>query len=95
MKILHYIQENRLAFWISLFYVILGGIAVCSTNPDDLLYSELLDWVWLITLPVNMISLAYDFTSGRNYFVIIIIQIVMFIPTFIIISKLIAIKRNK
>ena len=33
MKIINYIKQNTLAFWISLFYVALGGV-VAAKNTD-------------------------------------------------------------
>lgn len=95
-KIIQYINQNRLAFWISLIYVILGGVVACSMYPDDPLYTGwgIWFWGWLITFPVNLISSAYRFSIGKEYYPVLIIQLVIFIPTFILISKIIT-KKNK
>lgn len=95
MKILNYIKENILAFWISVFYVTLGGIVACSLYPDDPLSGDWWFWGWLISLPVNIISFIYRSSVATNYFPVIIIQVVMLIPTFIIVSRIIAKKKRK
>jgi hypothetical protein len=95
MKILDYIKQNRLAFWISALYVTLGGVVACSLYPDDLLNGDWWFFGWIITLPVNIISTAYRATATTSYIPVIIIQCIMFIPTFILISKIIAKRRNK
>lgn len=95
MKILNYIQQNKLALWISIVYVALGGVVACSIYPTDPLNGGWWFWGWLVTLPVNFISFAYRSTAAMDYFPVIIIQLIIFIPTFIIISRLIAKKRNK
>jgi hypothetical protein len=94
MKIINYIKQNSLASWISFAYVTLGGIVACSLYPDDPLNGGWWFWGWLITLPVNIISFAYRSTASQNYFPVLVIQLIMLIPTFIIVSRLIA-KRNK
>ena len=95
MKILNYIRENNLAFGISLIYVILGGIVACSIYPDDPLHGSWFKWGFLITLPVNIFSFAHRLGIQRDYYPVIIIQLIIFIPTFIIISKILARKNNK
>ena len=94
MKITSYIKQNFLAFWISFGYVTLGGLVTCSLYPDDALNGDWWFWGWLITLPVNIISFTYRSAASQNYLPVLILQMIMFIPTFIIISKLIA-RRNK
>jgi hypothetical protein len=95
MKILNYIKQNRLAFWISIVYLALGGVVTYALYPSDPFYNDYFFIEWLLTLPVNIISFTYRFTATEsNCIVVIIIQMIMFIPTFIIISRLMA-KRNK
>lgn len=94
MKIINYIKENNLAFWISIIYVTLGGIVACSLYPDDPLNGSWWFWGWLVTLPTNLISSTYRFMGGTEYYPVLIIQIVIFIPTFLIISRIIS-KKNK
>lgn len=93
MKIIDYIKQNLLSIWISLAYVSLGGIVACSLYPEDPLSGEWWFWGWIITLPVNLISTALRYTGDIGYTSVIIIQIIMLIPTFIILSRLIT-KKN-
>lgn len=94
MKILHYIHENRLAFWISFFYVTLGGVIACSMYPDDLLNGDWWFWGWVVTLPVNFLSFSLRFSGDIGYFPVIIIQLIILIPTFLILSRLIPKKKK-
>ena len=94
----NYLKFNRTAFWFSFFYVVLGGIVVCNIYPNDPLNGRWIDWGFLITLPVNMISFGYCFTTkhGGQLYVVLIIQCLVFIPTFIITSFVISkFKRRK
>lgn len=93
-KVFDYIKQNRLAFWISFVYVTLGGVVACSLYPDDPLNGDWWFWGWLITLPVNLISFTYRSAMANDYFPVIIIQLVMLIPTFLILSRIIT-KKNK
>ncbi|MGZ5304013.1 MAG: hypothetical protein ACXWDO_07885, partial [Bacteroidia bacterium] len=49
---------------------------------------------WIITLPVNIISFVYRSFVANDYFPVILIQVVIFIPTFIVLSRIIG-KNNK
>jgi hypothetical protein len=95
MKMIDYIKKNALALWVSIIYVVLGGIVACSIYPDDPLSGNWWIWGWLITLPVNLFSSAYRFAIGAEYFPVIIIQIILLVPTFILISKIVVKKRTK
>lgn len=88
MQVLNYIKQNILAFWISLFYVASGAVVACSLYPNDPLNGSWLMWGLIITFPVSIISCAYRFTIGLEYFPVIIIQIIMFVPAFLLISKI-------
>ena len=92
----NYLKENRLGFWISFFYVVLGGIIACSSMPNDTLNGSWWVWGWLFTLPVNMISFAYCFsTKESEIYVVAIIQFFVFIPTFVVVSTLISKFKNR
>jgi len=95
MKIINYIQQNYLAFWISLIYVALGGVVACSLYPEDPLHGSWFKWGFLFTLPVNIIGFAHRLAIGKEYYPVVIIQVIIFVPTFILVAKLIAKKRNK
>ena len=93
MKVCKFIKHNFTALLISFIYVILGGIVACSLYPDDLLNGAWWFWGCIITFPVSMISCTYRMFGSDNYFPVIIIQTIMFIPTFILVKKIIK-KRN-
>jgi hypothetical protein len=96
-KFKNYLKFNRTGFWFSFFYVTLGGIVACNIYPNDPLNGRWIDWGFLITLPVNIISFGYCFTtkhSGQLY-VVLIIQFLVFIPTFIAVSTLLSKFKNR
>lgn len=95
MRVFDYIKQNGLAFGISLIYVALGGVAACNLYPEDSLNWLFYPWIWLITFPVNFISFGYLATGGKEYSMVIIFQVIIFIPTFILISRIIAKIRNR
>ena len=95
MKILSYIKQNNLAFWISIGYVTLGGLVACSLYPEDPLSGDWWFFGWVITFPVNIFSVTYRATIAKEYFPVVIIQIITLIPTFILISRLINKRRSK
>lgn len=94
MKILTYIKQNQLAFWIAFIYVALSGVVACSLYPEDPLNGNWWFFGWLITLPTNIISSTYRFTGGEEYYPVLIIQAIIFIPTFIILAKVMKKKNN-
>ena len=95
MKILNYIKQNRLAFFWALIYVTAGGVVAYASSPSDPFYNDYFFIEWFLTLPVNIISFTYRFTTNEsNWIVVMIIQIIVFVPTFIIISKLMS-RKNK
>ena len=95
MKVITYIKQNLVAFWVSLIYVTAGGVVAYASDPSDPFYNDYFFIEWFLTLPVNIISFTYRFTTNEsNWIVVMIIQIIVFVPTFIIISKLMS-RRNK
>ena len=88
-KILDFFKLNRLAILITSVYVSLSLISVCSVYPDDMLYGEWSVIGILITFPISIISFGFRFSNSELIYPVFIIQGFMFIPTFIIISKLV------
>lgn len=86
---LNYLKQNSFALWISLVYVSLGGIVSCSLYPTDPLNGSWWFWGWIVTLPVNLISFAFRYTDDISYSSVIIIQAIMFIPTFKLFSLIV------
>jgi len=64
--------------------------------PDDPLNCKWTFWALLITFPISVISFTHRYVTdlGGNYVSVLIIQLIMWIPTFFIISKFIT-KRKK
>lgn len=85
-KILKAIERNKLAFNISLFYVGLGTLSVCSVYPKDLFYSEWSLYGLVITFPVSVLSFGYRYAEADLLYPIFIIQLVMLFLTFYILS---------
>jgi hypothetical protein len=95
MKALYYIKQNQLAFVISFFYVSFGGLLACSMYPNDPLNGGWWFFSWIITIPVNILSSAYRATVSQNYFPVLIIQLIMLIPTFVVFAQQIKKISNK
>jgi hypothetical protein len=88
-KIADYINQNFIVFFISLFYVSFGGIVACSLYPSDPLNGDWWFFGWLFTFPVNIFSTTYRFTEKESsYTVVIIIQTITFVLTFLVLAKL-------
>ena len=95
IKIIHNLKQNALAFWISVLYVALGGVVACSLYPGDPLNDGWWPWAWIITFPVNIFSVAYRGGISTQYYPVIIIQSVVFVPAFIVISEFISNRKKK
>lgn len=67
---------------LSLIYVGLGTLAVCSTYPADPLYGSWSLYVLILTLPVTIISFGYRFSESQHLFPVFIIQFIMFLLMF-------------
>jgi hypothetical protein len=85
-KILKAIETNKRAFNISLFYVGLGTLSVCSVYPKDLFYGEWSLYGLVITFPVSVLSFGYRYAEADLLYPIFIIQLVMLFLTFYILS---------
>jgi len=87
-------QRNTLAFWISLIYVGLGTLSVCSLYPSDFFFGDWTLWGVLITLPVNIISSGYRYGQAEPIYPVFIIQTVVFVLTFWFLKSRLAKKRK-
>ena len=88
-RLLDRFEKNKLAFWIAFVYVGFGTLSVCSLYPADYFYGDWSLYVLLITLPVSIISFGFRFAEADIIYPVFIIQFVMFILTFYILSLLI------
>ncbi|GGD36394.1 hypothetical protein [Flavobacterium orientale] len=94
MNYKNFIAENKLAFVISLIYVSLGTLSICSVYPKDFFYGNWSLYGLLITFPVSVISFGYRYAESDSLIPVFIIQIAMFILTFLILSKFIKSKKQ-
>ncbi len=86
-KLTEFIETHKLAFWIAFSYVGLGTLAVCSVYPADIFYGSWSLWGLLITFPVTIISFGYRYAEADTIYPVFIIQFVMFLLTFLILSS--------
>jgi hypothetical protein len=86
-RISEYIVENMRAFRIAFFYVGLGTLAVCSVYPDDVFSGSWAVFGIAITFPVCIISFGYRYAEAHTLYPVFIIQFVMFILTFLVLSS--------
>ncbi|RAK21765.1 hypothetical protein B0I03_105201 [Flavobacterium aquaticum] len=88
-KIINFIRNLNLAFLISILYVGLGTFTVCSVYGSDTFYGEWTVFALLVTFPVSIISFGYRYAEPNSFLPVFIIQFIMFIITFLILSSLI------
>lgn len=93
IKLKLFLETGRTALLISAIYVGLGTLAVCSVYPKDFLSGEWVLYVLGITFPVSIISFGYRYADSNSLIPVFIIQFVMFLITFLILS--IFIKKKK
>ncbi|MEQ1733492.1 MAG: hypothetical protein ABL940_07455, partial [Bacteroidia bacterium] len=66
--------------------VLLGTVALF--NMDNNAFSDLFFFIWLLTFPVTFISFAVVFTEQNPFTIVLVIQLLMLLPTFLIFLKL-------
>ena len=67
----------------------MGTLAVCSIAGSDLLYGEWSLYALILTFPVTIISFGYRYAEANYLFPVFIIQLIMFLITFLILSNFI------
>lgn len=87
-------RDRKLAFYIAFLYVGFGTLSVCSVYPADPFYGEWSLFGLLITFPVSIISFGYRYTEANLLYPVFIIQILMFILTFLILTTFIKKKKS-
>jgi len=92
-RLLDFINANKRAFIISLTYVGFGTLSVCSISGSDFFYGDWAIFGLLITFPVTIISFGYRFAEANSFIPVLIIQFIMFVLTFILLSLII--KKDK
>lgn len=89
-----YFKQKKRALKITSVYVGFATLTVCSVYPADLFYG---DWSLLgliVTLPVSIISFGYRYADAESLYPVFIIQLVMFILTFLVLSMFIKDKKE-
>ncbi len=93
-KFIKIIKDRKLAFNISLFYVALGTLTVCSVYPKDLFYGDWSLYGLLLTFPVSIFSFGFRYAEADLLYPVFIIQLAMFFITFFILSLFIKEKKT-
>lgn len=86
MNYKYLISNKKLAFQISLIYVSIGTLSVCSLYPKDYFYGDWSLYGLLFTFPVSIISFGYRYCDAESLLPIFFIQTIMFVITFLILS---------
>lgn len=92
-KLKNLIKDKKSAFKISLFYVSLGTVSVCSVYPKDLFYGDWSLYGLLLTFPVSIISFGFRYAESNLLYPVFIIQLIMFFITFFLLSLFIKDKK--
>jgi uncharacterized membrane protein YoaK (UPF0700 family) len=88
-----FLKSRRLALIISILYVGIGTLAVCSTYGSDPFYGEWTLYAILVTFPVSILSFAYRY-ADPDLLPVLLIQFVMFLLTFFVLSLFIKSKSD-
>lgn len=94
---LEYFKDKSLDLILSIIYVGIGTISVCSVYPSDSFYGEWSWWGIFVTLPVSIISFMYRYADAGSLIPVFIIQIIMVYPTYLVFKSIMKIfykKRN-
>ena len=78
-----FIKYRKIELIISAIYVGIGTLAVCSIYPKDLFYGDWSLFVLIWTMPVIIFSLVYRYAEADNLIPVFIIQLIMFVFTFL------------
>ncbi|MBV8325100.1 hypothetical protein [Chryseobacterium sp.] len=80
-----FLKSGRLALIISILYAGIGTLAVCSAYGSDPLYGEWTSYALLITFPMSILSFIYRY-ADHALFPVLLIQFIMFLLTFLVLS---------
>lgn len=93
-KLKVFFVTRKKALIISIIYVGIGTLAVCSIAGSDLLYGEWSLYALILTFPVTIISFGYRYAESNYLLPVLIIQLIMFLITFLTLSAFIKKKTN-
>lgn len=85
-KIKSFLITRKIALIISTIYVGLGTLAVCSIYGNDPLYGEWSLYTLILTFPVTFFSFMYRYMEPNYLLPVLIIQFIMFLVFFFILS---------
>ncbi|WP_413931168.1 hypothetical protein [Chryseobacterium sp. T20] len=88
-----FLKSRKWAFIISMLYVGIGTLAVCSAYGSDPLYGEWTLYALLVTFPVSILSFGCRY-ADPSIWPILLIQFIMFLITFFILSLFIKSKSD-
>ncbi|WP_126651604.1 hypothetical protein [Chryseobacterium aureum] len=80
-----FLKSRKWALLISILYVGTGTLAVCSAYGSDPLYGEWTLYALLVTFPVSILSFGYRY-ADPGIWPVLLIQFIMFLITFFILS---------
>ncbi len=83
------------AFIITVIYVGLGTLSVCSVYPSDPFYGEWSLFGLIMTVPVTVISFSYRFAESKDLLPVFIIQTIMLMPTYLFVRFVILKDKKK
>lgn len=92
-EIKSFLKTRKVALIISAIYVGIGTLAVCSIYGSDPLYGEWSFNALVLTFPVTFFSFIYRYAEADSLLPVFVIQFIMFLFTFFILS--IFIKKKK
>lgn len=90
-----FLKLRKVALIISALYVGLGTLAVCSIYGSDPLYGEWSLYALLLTFPVAFFSFMYRYAESDFLLPVFIIQFIVFLCTFFILSLFIKKKNHE
>jgi len=88
------LKTRKVALIISALYVGLGTLAVCSIYGGDPLYGEWSFSTLVLTFPVTFLSFIYRYAEADYLLPVFVIQFIMFLFTFFILSVFIKKKKS-
>ncbi|MBP1168082.1 hypothetical protein JOE44_004966 [Chryseobacterium sp. PvR013] len=84
-EITSFLKSRKWALIISILYVGTGTLAVCSAYGSDLLYGEWTLYALIVTFPVSILSFGCRY-ADPSIWPVLLIQFIMFLITFFILS---------
>jgi hypothetical protein len=81
-----FLKSRKIALIISAIYVGIGTLAICNIAGSDFLYGDWVTPTIVLTFPVTFVSFIYRYVETDFLILVLIIQFIMFILTFLFLS---------